>query len=861
MWWPSRSSRWWPTDRLPDLRFRTPSGSTAYGFGSVPARSELSTGPEGPRWRVGCLDKASPDRSPLPTAMPPTELTETTPDAEEDDAPRGARQRSGAPAKLVIVESPAKAKTIAGMLGPDYVVESSIGHIRDLATRKELPSRLQAGVVGRPGRRRRQRVQAGVHRVAREEVPGGQVEATGPRGRRGLPGDGRGPRGRVDRLAPEPGPGPPRGHPPDGVPRDHAPGHPAGHRGVPDHRPPSGRGPGGPPHLRPHLRLQAVRRHAPQDQRAIGRACPERGHPDGRRPGAGAHGVPLGRLVGDRRHGHAPKARPPWPPSPTCRRSFAAALVAVDGTPLAGGKDFDSSGRLADPDKVVVLDESAARALAAGLEGAPLTVSSMTHKPYRRSPTGAVHHLDAAAGGGAQAAVQLEADHVGGPAPLRGGLDHLHADRLDDAVGPGPVRRPGPGHGHVRPGVRAASAPRLYNKKVKNAQEAHEAIRPAGETFRTPDEAARSLSGDEFRLYDLIWKRTVASQMADATGTSAQVRLTGTATVDGAARTVEFGASGTVIEFPGFQRAYVEGEDDPEAELADREVHLPPMAEGDPAALSAVEPGGHATQPPARYTEASLVKAMEEIGVGRPSTYASIVSTILDRGYVWKKGSAMVPSLTAFGVVGLLEQHFADLVDYGLTASMEDDLDEIAGGDEDMVRWLGDFWFGPDGHGGLRDQLAENLDAIDAAAVNAVPIGTASGRPGDRGPVGQVRPVPEEGRGDGLHPRGSRPRRTDRREGRGAAGRAVVGPRARHRSRDRPRGPGQGRALRPLRPARRAGRRRPQAPHLVAVRLDVAGHPHVRTGTRAAAHPPGGRHRSRPTARRSWPSTASSVPT
>jgi DNA topoisomerase-1 len=270
------------------------------------------------------------------------------------------------------------------------------------------------------------------------------------------------------------------------------------------------------------------------------------------------------------------------------------------------------------------------------------------------------------------------------------------------------------------------AAPRHYNKKVKNAQEAHEAIRPAGETFRTPDEAARSLSGDELRLYDLIWKRTVASQMSDATGTSAQVRLTGVATVEGATRPVEFGASGTVIEFPGFQRAYVEGEDDPEAELADREVHLPPMAEGDPAGLSAVEPGGHATQPPARYTEASLVKAMEEIGVGRPSTYASIVSTILDRGYVWKKGSAMVPSLTAFGVVGLLEQHFADLVDYGLTASMEDDLDEIAGGDEDMERWLGEFWFGPGGHGGLRDQVADNLDSIDAAAVNAVPIGTAA---------------------------------------------------------------------------------------------------------------------------------------
>ena len=432
--------------------------------------------------------------------------------------------------------------------------------------------------------------------------------------------------------------------------------------------------------------------------------------------------------------------------------SFAASLLAVDGTPLAGGKDFDASGRLTAPGAVVVLDEAAARALAAGLEGAPLTVSSMTHKPYRRSPRAPfiTSTLQQEAGRKLRFSSKRTmsvAQHLyeeGWITYMRTDSTTLSEQALTAARAQASAMY-GPAY--------VPAAPRHYNKKVKNAQEAHEAIRPAGETFRTPDEAARSLSGDELRLYDLIWKRTVASQMSDATGTSAQVRLTGTATVDGAARPVEFGASGTVIEFPGFQRAYVEGEDDPEAELADREVHLPPMAEGDPASLSAVDPGGHATQPPARYTEASLVKAMEEIGVGRPSTYASIVSTILDRGYVWKKGSAMVPSLTAFGVVGLLEQHFADLVDYGLTASMEDDLDEIAGGDEDMARWLGDFWFGPGGHGGLRDQVADNLDAIDAAAVNAVPIGTAADGRGDRRPVGQVRPVPEEGRPDRLHPR------------------------------------------------------------------------------------------------------------
>ena len=237
--------------------------------------------------------------------------------------------------------------------------------------------------------------------------------------------------------------------------------------------------------------------------------------------------------------------------------------------------------------------------------------------------------------------------------------------------------------------------PRRYERKVKNAQEAHEAIRPAGESFRTPEQAGRQLNGDELRLYELIWKRTVASQMNDATGTSAQVRLVSTVPSGPAAgEEAEFSASGRVIAFPGFLRAYVEGEDDPEAELADREVVLPPLAEGDVARPSSFEPGSHATQPPARYTEASLVKAMEELGVGRSSTYASVIATILDRGYVWKKGTALVPSFTAFAVVGLLERYFGDLVDYGFTAAMEDDLDEIASGREEALPWLTRFYFG-----------------------------------------------------------------------------------------------------------------------------------------------------------------------
>ena len=315
---------------------------------------------------------------------------------------------------------------------------------------------------------------------------------------------------------------------------------------------------------------------------------------------------------------------------------------------------------------------------------------------------------------------------------------------------------------------------------MKNAQEAHEAIRPAGESFRTPDEASRSLSGDEFRLYDMIWKRTVASQMADATGTSAQVRLVGTAAdpAGGDGREAEFSASGKVIQFPGFLRAYVEGEDDPDAELADREVHLPPMAEGDPLSVEGLEPGSHATQPPARFTEASLVKAMEELGVGRPSTYASVISTILDRGYVWKKGTALVPSFTAFAVVGLLERYFADLVDYGFTASMEDDLDAIASGDEESLPWLTRFYFGsgdgprqrePDAvrqwFGGppARPQTrGEHLSGRDRRPGDQLhPDRDGERRGRDRGPGRALRAVSAARRGPGLDPGGHGPRRAD----------------------------------------------------------------------------------------------------
>jgi DNA topoisomerase-1 len=281
--------------------------------------------------------------------------------------------------------------------------------------------------------------------------------------------------------------------------------------------------------------------------------------------------------------------------------------------------------------------------------------------------------------------------------------------------------------------------PRTYSRKVKNAQEAHEAIRPAGDTFRTPGQVASQLNGDEFRLYELIWQRTVASQMADATGTSATVRLSarvGSGPDEGS--DAVFQASGKVITFPGFLRAYVEGSDDPDAELEDRERRLPPVHEGDRLTTRELTPRGHTTSPPARFTDASLVKMMEELGIGRPSTYAAILGTIVDRGYAWRKGSALVPTWIAFAVVNLMAEHFTRLVDYQFTSSIEDDLDEIASGSRDRGEWLTRFYFGSEEGreggmaraGGLKRMVETRLADIDAREVNSIAIGeTEAGEP------------------------------------------------------------------------------------------------------------------------------------
>ncbi|MGH9152714.1 MAG: type I DNA topoisomerase, partial [Acidimicrobiales bacterium] len=397
---------------------------------------------------------------------------------------------------------------------------------------------------------------------------------------------------------------------------------------------------------------------------------------------------------------------------------FSAALVALDGRRLATGKDFTQAGELKAGADVARLDEGAARALAGRLADAAFAVRSVEEKPYRRSPyapfmTSTLQQ---------EAGRQLRFDsrrtmQVAQRLYENGFITYMRTDStsLSEAAVSAARRQAAALYG---PGY-VPDRPRQYARKVKNAQEAHEAIRPAGDDFRTPDQVAGALGRDELRLYELIWKRTVASQMADAVGSTVQVRI---GAASSAGEDVELATSGKVITFPGFFRAYVEGSDDPEAVLEDREVRLPPLAAGDPLELRGLEPRSHTTQPPPRYTEASLVKALEERGVGRPSTYATIISTIQERGYAWKRGQALVPTFTAFAVVNLLEQHFEQLVDYDFTARLEDELDEIAARRQERVPWLARFYFGGDGPG-LKALVAERLDQIDPRAINSIPIG------------------------------------------------------------------------------------------------------------------------------------------
>jgi DNA topoisomerase-1 len=407
-------------------------------------------------------------------------------------------------------------------------------------------------------------------------------------------------------------------------------------------------------------------------------------------------------------------------------REFDATLVSVDGKRVASGRDFAEDGTLTAD--VVRLDEAQAAALADGLADRPFRVSSVEERPYRRSPYPPFITSTLQQEGSRK--LRLSARLVMSLAQklYEGGyITYMRTDSTTLSSAALSAARAqarelyGPDY--------VPEQPRRYERKVKNAQEAHEAIRPAGDRFRTPREVRAELGNDEYRLYELIWQRTIASQMADAAGRSVSVRV-GASSSDG--RAVEFGASGKVVTFPGFLRAYVEDTDDETAERDDRERRLPQLQRDQPLDAEGIEAQEHATTPPARFTEASLVKALEELGIGRPSTYASILSTIQDRGYVFKRGTALVPSFTAFAVVGLLEQHFARLVDYGFTAALEDDLDAIATGQQASTDWLTSFYFGvPDNDGddpaidaaGLKRLVQDRLGEIDAREINSIQIG------------------------------------------------------------------------------------------------------------------------------------------
>ncbi|WP_419842305.1 type I DNA topoisomerase [Candidatus Poriferisodalis sp.] len=437
---------------------------------------------------------------------------------------------------------------------------------------------------------------------------------------------------------------------------------------------------------------------------------------------------------------------------------FDASLVSVNERRIAQGRDFDQQGELR-TDGLVVLDADAAGSLTEALTGAPFTVASREAKPYRRRPqppfiTSTLQQAAGARLGFSAARTMAAAQRL----YENGRITYMRTDSttLSDQALDAARRLVRDRYGSEN----LPSAPRIYTRKVKNAQEAHEAIRPAGDSWSAPG-SVNDLGGDAARVYDLVWQRTVASQMIDATGETVTIRLVGTAECElpsafapspsapavpapasagapshdaGAGRHhVELSASGTVVLSPGFRLAYAPPPTSADADRSDDEPErlLPDLAAGDEALAVTLEPSAHHTNPPARYGEASLVRRLEELGVGRPSTYASIIETIQTRGYVWKKGSSLVPTFTALVTVGLMERHFDHLVDYALTARMEEDLDEIANGQREAQPWLHDFYFGesevdaPQAADGLRHLVSDGrLAVIDPAEINAIPVGT-----------------------------------------------------------------------------------------------------------------------------------------
>jgi len=618
--------------------------------------------------------------------------------------------------KLVIVESPAKAKTIAQYLGDGYEVQASVGHIRDLVEPKNLPAELKKGSLGKfsvdvdngfepyyvvsDGKKKTvaelKRALKGADELflATDEDREGEAIAWH----------------LLEVLKPK----------------------------VPVHR-----------MVFHEITKEAIQRakeatrdldtalvDAQETRRILDRLYGYEVSPVLWRkigPGLSAGRVQSAatRLVVDReRERLAFVTVNYWDLTATFAKpetgaTFSARLARLGGTRVASGRDFDDRGQ--SKNDAVRLDESTAQALSAALRRADdAVVRSVESKPYTRRP--AAPFTTSTLQQEAARKLRFSARQTMSVAQSLYENGHITYMRTDSAsLSQQAITAARKQAAELYGSETVPDKPRSYAGKSKNAQEAHEAIRPAGDTFRTPSQMEGVLRGNDWKLYDLIWKRTVASQMADAKGSTASVviGITAPEPIEGLAVTAsgtdaEFTASGTVITFRGFLNAYEEGRDEERHERADSaDTTLPQMAERDHLGVSDIEAKGHDTSAPPRYTEASLVKALEELGIGRPSTYAAIISTIVDRGYVTPRGTALVPNWIAFSVVRLLEEYFHDLVEYDFTAGMENDLDRIADGDADRVDWLNGFYFGNEQQRGLR-KVIDNLGEIDAREINSV---------------------------------------------------------------------------------------------------------------------------------------------
>ena len=612
--------------------------------------------------------------------------------------------------KLVIVESPTKAKTIAQYLGEGYDVQSSVGHIRDLIEPKNLPPELKKGTLGKfsvdvengfepyyvvsDAKKKTvadlKKALAGADELylATDEDREGEAIAWH----------------LLQVLKPK-------------VPVKRMVFHEITKEAI--------------EHARDNTRdIDAALVDAQETRRILDRLYGYEVSPVLWRkvgPGLSAGRVQSAatRLVVDReRERLAFTAASYWDLAaqltPSDRQqNFDSRLVRLGGKRIATGRDFDDQG--AQKGSVAVLDERAAQSLAEALRdrSVPFLVTGVESKPYTRRPAApfTTSTLQQEAG----RKLRFSARQTMSVAQSLYENGHITYMRTDSPTLSQQAIQAARSQASTLYGPETVSdKPRLYTGKSKNAQEAHEAIRPSGDVFRTPTELHSVLRGNDWKLYDLIWKRTVASQMADAKGSTASVTITAGPTAEGSL--AEFVATGTVITFRGFLHAYEEGHDEERNQTAEpAEAKLPPLSEGQVLTLVGIEAKGHETSAPPRYTEASLVKALEELGIGRPSTYASIISTIIDRGYVTPRGQALVPNWIAFSVVRLLEEYFSDLIQYDFTASMEDDLDRIADGQANRVEWLTGFYFGSDKHRGLRTVI-DNLGEIDARDINSITI-------------------------------------------------------------------------------------------------------------------------------------------